>query len=82
MSEIVFNHDGWTVVTSAWTAASKRPDKVIVCYPWSGMSGMSMWGDAATGVARIEFDMTMADFLARTQLGRRADFRPHQGASS
>lgn len=78
MTEIIFLHDDWTVVTSSWSVASKKPNKIVICYPWSGLSGISMWGDSSTGVARIELDLSMAVFLERTKLGNRLDLRAYQ----
>lgn len=78
MTEIVFNHESWVVVTAAWTVASKRDGKIVICYPWSAMSGLSGWGDSATGVARLEIAMSMAEFLEHTKQGQRADLRAYQ----
>lgn len=78
MSELIFEHDGWTVVTSAWTAASKGADKIVLCYPWSSFNGFSAWGDSATGVAHLEIPMSMSDFIKRTGVSDRADLRVYQ----
>lgn len=71
MTEIVFLHDGWTVATSAWTVASKKPNEVEICYLWQGLSDN-------TGVASIKLDMSMSEFLARTKSDNRVDLRTHQ----
>jgi hypothetical protein len=76
--EIVFNHDSWTVVTSAWTVGSKRSGTIVICYPWSALSGLSGWGDSATGVARLEIAMSMNQFLEHTKTGQRTDLRGYQ----
>jgi hypothetical protein len=78
MTELVFHHDGWTVVTSAWTVATKHDGEIAVCYPWSAMNGLGAWGDAATGVARLDLAMTMAEFFERTKAGGRVDLRSSQ----
>lgn len=75
MTELLFLHDKWTVVTSTWTVASKSAEGIVLCYPWSGLNGMSLWGSDATGVARIEFDMSMPQFLEMTKHSGRVDLR-------
>lgn len=71
---LVFDHGGWTVATVAWTAASKRPDRVTICYAWSS-SGTIGWVDLATGTARVDLKMDMATFLRRVAAGGAVDLR-------
>lgn len=71
---LIFEHDGWTVATAAWTAASKRPDRVTICYPWSS-DGTISWFDSSTGTARIDFKMSMAEFLRAVGRGGVVDLR-------
>jgi hypothetical protein len=77
---LVFKDGGWTVCTGGYTVAAKHGRGIVICYPWSGMSGISAWGDAATGVARVELEIPMELFLdvAAKARGGVIDLRSHQ----
>jgi hypothetical protein len=75
VTELLFYHDGWTVVTSSWTVASKSASGIVLCYPWSGLNGFSLWGSDATGVARVEIAIPMQKFVEMTKHGGRVDLR-------
>jgi hypothetical protein len=56
MATLIFEHDGWTVVTAAWAAASKDHTTTHVCYPWNDASGLRSlfpMGGTAVGVAQV-----------------------------
>lgn len=61
MVSLIFNDRGWTVVTNAWTAASKSPGRTTIAYTW-GADGISFF-DSATGTAKIEFEMDITAFI-------------------
>lgn len=75
---LIFNDGPWTIAVNGYTVATKNKGSIVICYPWSGMSGISAWGDAATGVARVEFNMPIEEFLkiAREARGGIIDLRP------
>lgn len=56
MTTLVFRHQGWEVVTNAWSAGSKRDDDVMLCYIWAQPSMTTL---------RI----SMSEFLRRTAEG-------------
>jgi hypothetical protein len=72
---LLLNHEGWEVVTAAWSAAAKPGDKVQVCYQW-GADRLS-WFDSATGIARVGLNLSMAEFLRLVQRGGVTDLRPY-----
>lgn len=57
---LMLRHEGWTVLTNAWTAASKDGKSVEVCYQW-GPDRVS-WLDSAVSTARVTLDISMATF--------------------
>lgn len=72
---LVFEHDGWTVTTSSWAAASKKGCGVSLCYPWSSSGGLGFFAQA-TGVAHKEFEtLSMEDFINRVAAGGVVDLR-------
>lgn len=71
---LVFDHDGWTVVSTAWTAASRKKGEITVCYSWSVLPSMGLLA-SSTGVERVEIEIDMADFLDRVKQGGVVDFR-------
>lgn len=76
MKTLIFTHQGWTVVASAWTVATNSAKSVEVCYMWSSGSGIG-WSDASTGVARKTFNITIDEFIAALNTpGDVLDLRP------
>lgn len=71
---LVLEHDGWTVTTSAWTAASMKPDVVSLCYSWSTLSGFAFL-DSSTGVERVDLQLSMDRFIDLVKQGRIVDLR-------
>ena len=69
MTVLIFNDRGWQVATAAWSAGAKGEKAITICYQW-GADGTSLF-DGATGNARCELEMTMAEFINR--LRRPAD---------
>lgn len=67
MTVLVFRHDGYTVVSSSWTMASKGEQSVDLCYTW-GPDRFS-WGSTAVGTARVKVNLSMADFLTAISKG-------------
>lgn len=59
---LLFEHEGYEVITSAWTAAGKPERKVEICYQW-GADRLS-WVSSATGIRRITLNCTMLEFAA------------------
>jgi hypothetical protein len=59
MTVLEFEHGGYKVVTSAWTACDKG-SRVDVCY---------LWASGPVGVARLKFEMTMDEFIRRVKSG-------------
>lgn len=74
MTMLRFSHEGYDVLTSAWTAASEDGVSVDLCYQW-GANGFS-FASSATGVRRITLPVTMREFLrvVSSHHGRIADF--------
>ncbi len=75
MTLLRFTHEGWDVLTSAWTAASEGGGtSVDLCYQW-GANGFS-FASSATGVRRVTLPITMRQFLrvVSSHHGRIADF--------
>lgn len=66
---LLFMHGGWQVATSAWTVAVKGMNTITICYPWSAASGLGFI-DSATGVARVDLNLTMAVFLEYVRCAR------------
>lgn len=58
---ILFIHDGWQVLTSSWSAASKNGRSVQICYAWS--QGGIGWSDNSTGTERTEIDIPFSVFV-------------------
>lgn len=77
MSALLFNHDGWEVLTSAWTVAAKPGNQVQICYQW-GADWIS-WVDSATGIRRINLNVTMSEFVGAVSKGGIVDCRQMQG---
>jgi hypothetical protein len=73
---LVFEHEGWEVATSSWSAAAKPGKGVTVCYEW-GADRIS-WFDNAVSTARITLNMTMGEFLSVIQGKALVDFRPRR----
>lgn len=56
MTKLIFEDRGWTVVTSAWTVASKKDSgRTELIYLW-GPDGVSFF-ESATGTARRTVDL-------------------------
>lgn len=55
MTTLVFENKGWTVATSAWSAASKTKGTSTLCYAWGQLTG---------GVAQIELPIDVETLLS------------------
>lgn len=71
---LVFEHNGWAVATSAWTAAAKGVKSTEICYVWSPLPSMGILA-SSTGVERFTFGIPFEDFLDRVKQGGVVDFR-------
>ncbi len=58
---LVFNHEGWLVMTAAWSAAGKPGKQTEVCYQW-GADRFSVF-ESATGIRRVTFKQDIAEFM-------------------
>lgn len=56
MTTLTFFDNGWTVVTSAWTVATRRNDRIEIHYAW---------GSVAPGVWIKDVRMAMSTFEDR-----------------
>lgn len=65
---LVFNHDGWTMVSNAWSVGGKTATSTEIVYVW-GPDGVS-WVSGATGTARVTAKISMDEFLARCRDSR------------
>jgi hypothetical protein len=75
MTTIIFDHGGWTVMTSSWTAGSDdAADHVSLHYLWR--SAMSPEMSAAT----MTLPLTVAQFITAVAAGKGpfVDLRPLQ----
>lgn len=77
MVTLLFRHEGWDVVTAAWSASAKPGKNVQICYQW-GANGISFF-DSATGIRRLEIPIEMRVFLdALSGGGGVIDLRQYQ----
>lgn len=73
MTTLVLSHNGWDVVTEAWSAAAIPGNKVQVCYQW-GANRVSTFS-GATGISRRTLDILMPAFLDAISSGGVVDCR-------
>lgn len=66
MATLIFEDRGYTVVTSASTAASNSPGRTAISYGWGASPG---WSPNATGASRIELQVDIETFLRRLYAG-------------
>jgi len=64
MTTLVFRHQGWEVVSNAWTVGSNRNNNLVLCYGWRGR-------DFFSTTLRI----SMSEFLRRIAEGGAVDLR-------
>ncbi len=78
---LVFEHEGWAVATSAWTAAAVEGTRSTeICYVWSMLPSMGVLA-SSTGVERLTLSIPFAEFLDRVKGGGVVDFRRTEGES-
>lgn len=58
---LAFWHEGYEVITSAWTVAAKKDGGIEIAYLW-GADGVSVFF-GATSVRRAGFNITLAEFM-------------------
>jgi hypothetical protein len=63
MTALLFNDGKWSILTSAWSAAAKKPTyDTEICYAWSvGQMGFTQ---SATGTERITIGVPFNVFAA------------------
>jgi hypothetical protein len=64
MTTLVFRHQGWEMVTNAWSVGSNRDDSVALCYGWSGRD-----------FQRTTLRIGISEFLRRIAEGGVVDLR-------
>jgi hypothetical protein len=63
MPALLFNDGKWNILTSAWSAAAKRPNAdTELCYTWS--TGQIGFTQSATGTERITLGIPFNVFAA------------------
>ena len=63
MTALLFNDGKWSILTSAWSAAAKKPTaNTELCYTWS--AGQMGFTNSATGTERITLGIPFNVFAA------------------
>lgn len=76
VTTLIFQHEGWEVVTTSWSAAAKPGKGVVVCYEW-GPDRVG-WLDNSVSTARVTLNMHMAEFIHAIHDKQIVDLRSRQ----